>query len=82
MYANRHHADGDDTSIVRAALDGFVDRAIALNAGTAAAPATPAVHTTGCQGSSAAGSDAARCSDIPVGGNADHNPAATPAKKP
>lgn len=82
MYANRHHAAGDDTSIVRAALDGFVDRAIALNAGTAAAPATPAVHTTGCQGNSAAGSDAARCSDIPVDGNADHNPAATPAKKP
>ena len=43
LYATRRHSEGDDTGLVRAALDGFVSRAIALNPGAVAA-ATPAVE--------------------------------------
>lgn len=41
IYANRRHADGDDTTAVRAALDHFAERAIALNPG----PAPVAINT-------------------------------------
>jgi hypothetical protein len=76
MYANRRHVDGDDTSAVRAALDGFVDRAIALNQGKALpALSATAAGTTRCQGKSAdvtgasnasAQTDAASCNDVPA----------------
>lgn len=40
IYANRRHVEGDDTTAVRAALDHFAERAIALNQ----APAVAAEH--------------------------------------
>lgn len=44
IYANRRHTDGDDTTAVRAALDRFAERAIALN--PPPAPAAAAEHAT------------------------------------
>ncbi|GAA5000273.1 hypothetical protein FNZ56_10840 [Pseudoluteimonas lycopersici] len=40
LYVYRQHADGEDSSISRTALDHFAERAIALNQAGAAAPAT------------------------------------------
>ncbi len=77
MFANRPHVEGGDTSSVRAALDAFVDRALALNQ-ESATPA-PAARRTGCPGQqnaagvdsvSAAHSDRAPCTDLPAGKSA------------
>lgn len=73
MYANRPHVEGGDTYSVRAALDAFVDRALALNQEPAAS--APAVRRTGCLGqqnpagvysASATQPDRAPCTELPA----------------